>query len=172
MTPQTASDLIEPLEASRRRFEAAPHGLSDSDALKKPAPDRWSVIDCIEHLCITESLGLKRLQAAETAPDCQPNPDREVALAAQVANRSDPIQGPPIAMPTGRFSTLAEALAEFSATRTRTIEFVQSCPDPAALCLSHPVFGPLSGREYVILIAGHSDRHAAQIEEIRTQLGS
>ena len=114
MSPQTAADLIDALEASHRHFEAAVHGLSDSDALKKPAPEQWSAMDCIEHVCITESLGVKRLQAAESTPDPQINAAREAAMAARVMDRSVKIQGPPIAMPTGRHATLADALAAFA----------------------------------------------------------
>ena len=171
MTAPGSLDLIDKLEFSFRHLEAACDGLSDVEGLRKPAPDRWSVIDCIEHVCITENFALKRMQAAETAPDAQSDPAREAAFAAQVGNRDAKLQGPAIVEPVGRHATLAEALAEFAATRGRTIEFVRSCPDPAALRLNHPVFGPLSGREYVIVIAGHSVRHAAQIGEIRAQLG-
>src|SRR5579863_2202799 len=169
MSPQTSSDLIAALAAGQSHLEAAVDGLSDSEALREPAPGGWSSIDCIEHLCIAESLGLKRLQAAETAPGAPTDSAREATFAAQAMNRSVKIQGPALAMPTGRFATLADALAEFAATRGRTIEFVRACSDPAALRLSHPVFGPLSGREYIIVIAAHCTRHAAQIAEIRQQ---
>jgi hypothetical protein len=171
MAPQIPADLIDALEASLRHFEAATQGLSDSEALGKPTAERWSVIDCIEHLCITESLGLKRLQSAETAAEACVNPEKEAALAARVEGRGAKIQGPPITMPTGRFATLAEALAEFAATRQRTIEFVKGCPNLAALRVSHPLFGPLTGREYAFIIAGHSTRHAAQVTEIRADIG-
>jgi DinB superfamily len=167
MTPQISIDLIDALESSHRHFEAATQGLSDSEALAKSATEQWSVIDCIEHLCITESLGLKRLQSAEVAPEPRVNPEKEAALAAQVENRDAKIQGPPVTMPTGRFATLAAALGEFAATRGRTIEFVRDCPSLAALVVNHPLFGPLTGREYALLIAGHCRRHAAQITEIR-----
>ncbi|MGA7239858.1 MAG: DinB family protein [Bryobacteraceae bacterium] len=167
MTPQTSTDPIDALEVSRHHFEAATQGFSDSEALAKPAAEQWSVIDCIEHICITESLGLKRLQSAEAAPEPSLNPEKEAAMAAQVENRATKFQGPPVAMPTGRFATLSEALAEFAATRGRTIEFVRDCPSLAALRVNHPVFGQLTGREYALLIAGHCRRHAAQIAEIR-----
>jgi hypothetical protein len=167
MTPQTSIDVIDALESSHRHFETATQGLSDSDALAKPEAERWSVIDCIEHLCITESLGLKRLQSAEVAPEPSVNPEKEAVLATQVENRDTKIQGPPITMPTGRFATLATALAELAATRGRTIEFVRDSPSLAALVVNHPVFGSLTGREYALLIAGHCRRHAAQITEIR-----
>ena len=70
-------------------------------------------------------------------------------------------------MPTGRLTTLSAALAEFAATRERTIEFVKGCPNLTALRVNHPVFGQLTGREAALLIAGHCRRHAAQIAEIR-----
>jgi hypothetical protein len=172
VAPSTSSDLIDALESSHRHFVAASYGLSDSDALRKPAPGRWSVIDCVEHVCITELLGLKRLQAAETVAAAPPDPIREAAAAAQVADRSVKIEGPSITRPPGRHATLAQALAEFAAKRKSTIDFVKGCSNLAALRCGHPVFGPLSAREYIIVIAGHSSRHAAQIAEIRAQLAS
>jgi hypothetical protein len=167
MTPQTSIDLIDALKTSHRHFDAATQGLSDSEALRKPAPEQWSVIDCIEHLCITEGIALQRMQSAEAAPEAAVNPEKEAMLAAQVDNRAAKIQGPPRAMPKGRFATLAAALAEFAATRERTMEFVKVCPNLAALHVNHPLFGQLNGREYALLIAGHCRRHAAQIAEIR-----
>jgi hypothetical protein len=178
MAPNLSSDLIAELEASHRHFADSARGLSDAAAARKPAEDRWSVVDCVEHLCITEALGLKRMQAAEqaltdeSAPIPEPDLAREAAIAAQVADRTGKKQGPPAAMPTGRFTTLEAALAEFSATRARTIGYVNGCSKLAALRIAHPVFGPLTGREYVIVAAGHSRRHAAQIAEIRAQIGS
>lgn len=167
MTPQTSIDPLDALDASRGHFEATIQDLSDNEALDKPSTGQWSVIDCIEHICITESLGLKRLQSADATPETKVNPEKEATLAAQVENRATKFQGPPVAMPTGRFATLSEALAEFAATRRRTIEFVRDCPSLAALRVNHPVFGSLTGREYALLIAGHCRRHAAQIAEIR-----
>jgi hypothetical protein len=167
MTPQTSNDLIDALKASHRHLEAATEGLSDSEALRKPSAEAWSVIDCIEHLCIAETLGLRRLTSAEAAPEASVNPEKEAAMAKQVENRVVKVQGPPMAMPKGKFATLAEALAEFAATRERTIEFIKVCPNLAALRVTHPVLGELTGREYAIVIAGHCRRHSAQIAEIR-----
>ena len=157
------------LKSSHKHFEASLEGLSDAAALRKPAEHHWSAIDCVEHICIAEGLGLKRLESAE-AGDPQVDSAREQHLAAQVLQRDSKIAGPPVTMPTGRFATIAEALAEFGAVRGRTIAFAASCPNLSCLRVTHPVFGPLTGREYVVLIAGHARRHAAQISEIREQL--
>src|SRR5215469_8501892 len=167
MTPQTSNDVIDALKASHRHLEAATEGLSDSEALRKPSAEAWSVIDCIEHLCITEGFALRRLRAAEIAPETRTNPEKEAEQAAQVENRAVKIQGPPIAMPKGQFATLAAALAELAATRNRAIEFVKACPNLTAIRVTHPVFGELTGREAALLIAGHCRRHSAQIAEIR-----
>ncbi len=171
MAETTSSDLIAALEASRRNFDAAPQGLSDIDAAKKPVPGCWSVLECIEHICIVETITVNRMGTADVAPESGRDPAKEAMMAERVLDRSTRIQGPPLAMPSGRFTSLAEALAEFGATRSRTIAFVQSCPNLECLRLAHPLFGPLSGREYILLNAGHSNRHAAQIREIREQIG-
>ena len=111
--------------------------------------------------------GIEALAIGRSCARTERESREEAAMAAQVENRDAKIQGPPVAMPTGRFATLSEALAEFTATRGRTIEFVRDCPSLAALLVNHPVFGQLTGREYALLIAGHCRRHAAQIAEIR-----
>jgi hypothetical protein len=170
MAAPSSSDLVAALEASRLNFEAASQGLSDAEASKKPASDSWSVLECIEHICIVETITVGRMKTAETAEAVRDSA-KEAMVAARAENRGSKIQGPALAMPKGRFTTLPEAMTEFGATRSRTIAFVESCPNLDCLRLTHPLFGPLTGREYILLNAAHSNRHAAQIREIREQMG-
>ncbi len=90
-------------------MEAACDGLSDPDGLKKPAPGRWSVIDCIEHVCITENLGLKRMHAAGTAPEVEPDAARETAFAA--SNEGVPVLLAWCDVETGNVDNAAPLLA-------------------------------------------------------------
>lgn len=127
------------------------------------------MLECIEHICIVETITVNRMQTAETVEAAR-DPAREAMVAARAESREAKIQGPPLAMPKGRFTSLPEAMAEFGATRSRTVAFVESCPNLDCLRLTHPLFGPLTGREYILLNASHSNRHAAQIREIREQI--
>jgi hypothetical protein len=169
MTPQADLDLAFTLRQSCDTLRDSLHGISEEDARKCPAPGRWSALDCVEHLVIAEEAALKRLQSAQPLSEPVYQPEREVALAA-VANRGDRVEAPLRALPTGRFASLEEALAHFSAARQRTIAFIETEPPLRSLQVTHPFFGPISGYEYTLLVAAHPVRHAVQIREIREQL--
>ena len=61
---------------------------------------------------------------------------------------------------------------QFKVNRSLTIRFAK---DRAAelywLSLEHPRFGTMNGSEFMVMIAGHARRHAAQIREAKTALG-
>jgi DinB superfamily len=135
MTPQADLDLAFTLRQSCDTLRDSLHGISEEDARKCPAPGRWSALDCVEHLVIAEEAALKRLQSAQPLSEPVYQPEREVALAA-VANRGDRVEAPLRALPTGRFASLEEALAHFSAARQRTIAFIETEP-LCEVCRSH-----------------------------------
>jgi hypothetical protein len=82
------------------------------------------------------------------------------------------VQAPEAVLPGGRFTTLAQALEQFNAGRTRSIQFAEDrCDELYFLASEHPRFGPVNGVELLIIIAGHCRRHAEQIRETRAALG-
>ena len=88
------------------------HNLQEFVALAKakPGPGQWSILECLEHVAITEERGRTRL---ETAPkDGAPGIDKEkeARLTEQALDRSVTIQAPEAITPKGRFASLAEAL--------------------------------------------------------------
>jgi len=172
MVPQPQMEHVKNLEASRDEFIAAASGLTDAQAKQQPEPGRWSLLDCAEHIVITEGRFLNWLETAETEGAPARDPEKEAQLAARVSSRTSRAQAPDPAKPVGRFATLADALAEFQAARARTIQFAVATGDGLySLATKHPFFGSLNGAELVVLIAGHSRRHAAQAREVRAQLG-
>jgi hypothetical protein len=172
MTPQTTtvdrSELLRLLEDSQRELHAAVAGLSDAQAAASPGPERWSVLDCLEHLIAVEQRFVHRLKEAVQADAPSPDKQREAALVARVVDRTTRAQAPELVRPSGRFRQLSDALDSYNAARAETIRFVED--NHASLyprALSHPRFGALNGCEYILLIAGHGRRHTAQILETR-----
>jgi uncharacterized damage-inducible protein DinB len=164
MSPQPSSEILEALEQSATEVLAAAN-VPESLAGRKPAEDRWSVLDCIEHLARVEASFLDRLQPIEGAAPATDG-RKESDLARRMADRTDRRQAPDPVRPTGRFTTLGEALAEFQATRARAAKFaVEHASDLASFAATSPRWGVLSGREVMLLLAGHTRRHAAQIRE-------
>jgi uncharacterized damage-inducible protein DinB len=170
MTPQASLDLVASLRNSREILLESLAGITEEEARKSPGPDRWSALDCVEHLTLAEEGLLGRLKSGESLAEPIHLPEREARIAAAVANRATRAQAPPTSQPAGRFTSLSEALARFSAARERTIAFIEGDPDLRALQVVHPLFGPVSGYELTLLMVGHPIRHAAQIREIRGEI--
>ena len=172
MVPETRSEIWQSLEDSRLEFNNSVAGVSEAQAKTRPAAGRWSVVDCVEHVTTVEERFLGRLEGAERLSVPRVDKQKEADLMARLPNRSTPLQAPAMVQPSGRFPTLADALAGFNAVRARSIQFAEGrAADLSSLALDHARFGPVNGTEMLIIIAGHARRHAAQIREIRAALG-
>lgn len=168
MTAQETTEILQALHDSRAEFHAAAEGLSEEQAKTKPAPDRWSVIDCVEHIVLAESRFLSWLENPKDLPLPPADHAKEAKLLVGVANRETRVNAPDPVRPTGRFGSLAEALQQFDAARARSIAFAEKQGVGLySLAAQHAFFGPVNGAEVMCLTAAHSRRHAAQIKEIR-----
>jgi hypothetical protein len=155
------------LEQSRRFFEKTVRAVPESDATLCLTPDSWSVSGIVEHIVMAERALLARFDAAERSETSLCNPARETRIVEKLRDRADRAEAPERAWPAGRFETLNEALGEFLAARDRTIQFAAAHePQLYYLTVMHPLVGKVNGFEMLLIIAAHSDRHAAQIQEI------
>src|SRR5579871_2933871 len=100
MSPQLADEIVEALKQSQEEFLAAA-SAAGSLAGRKPAADRWSVIECMEHVTRVETLLLDRLQRSDAAPALDSG--KEAALAARLADRTERRDAPEAVRPTGWF---------------------------------------------------------------------
>jgi hypothetical protein len=160
--------LIEMLEAGRRDVADSVAPLSDADASRKPEPGRWSALECMEHIVFAESRYLSWLENAAVLNSPQRDPEREAWITARVGDREWDWQAPEVAIPTGRFHTVTEALAEFNAVRDRTVAAAKARESQLfSLQAKHSVLGLMNGAELMRLTAGHASRHAVQIRKVR-----
>jgi hypothetical protein len=171
MAPADRTEIIDILEKSREEFQTAAGGVPESLAKTRPGDNRWSVLDCVEHVATVEEIFLKRLAGGEYLEAPPADKLKEEALAARVVDRSTRRQAPETVVPKGRFTSLAEGLEQFHSARRRTVQFARDrSADLYSLASAHPVFGPLNGVEALIIIANHARRHAEQIREIRVAI--
>ena len=164
--------LLAQLQASRDIFLNSFAGISEEQSHVKPAPDRWSVLDTIEHLTTAESIQLKLISTQRT-PRPADAPNREGAFLHMIPNRTHKMESPDGAKPIGRFATLAEAAEQFKTTRAGVIQFLEQYTDDlraSEVKHPHPAAGMVSICEMLVAMAMHAKRHAAQIEEIRKTL--
>ncbi len=165
--------LLGLLRESRERFLGSFAGVSEADCRSCPAEGSWSVLDTVEHLTAAETLMLK-LITTERMPRSAHAPNREQVFLQVIADRSRKAQAPESGRPRGRFASLAEAAAQFKASRENVIRFVQENTEDlraTEVTHPHPAAGIVSTYEMLIIMAKHAERHAKQIEEIRSTLG-
>src|SRR5437763_5185113 len=71
ITDQERQAAIERLESSRDKLRASIAGLSEQQAVFKPSPERWSILQLVEHLA-TSDPGLMALIRGALASTPQP----------------------------------------------------------------------------------------------------
>ena len=158
--------LLHRLRESEASFVNAA-SVPDDLAAVCPDADCWSVLQIIEHLGITERGMFGRLQAAEPN-DAAPNLAFDERITHIGRDRSSKRSAPERVHPTGKFSSAKEALAHFRTVRQETINFVESCNDDLRKKkVAHPI-GEMDGHQLFLLMAAHAERHASQVEDVKT----
>jgi len=171
MAPEVRSEIVEILEKSRQEFVEAVGGCAESQAKVHPEADRWSVLDCVEHVTTVEERFLTRLEQAQRLETPHIDKQKEAEILARATSRANRVQAPEPVRPVGRFASLAQALEAFQAARSKTAEFAEKrSADLYLLSADHARFGTMNGSEWMMFIAGHGRRHADQIREVRAAL--
>jgi uncharacterized damage-inducible protein DinB len=164
--------LVSLLCESRERLLASFAGVSEEESRLRPEPDRWCVLDTVEHITAAETL-MGKIVTTQRSPRTPDAPNREELFFLKTSDRSRRWEAPETSVPRGRFATLAEAAAVFKSSRNLTIQFVENNKDDlrtTEVRHPHPGIGVVSTCEMLIIMAKHAERHALQIEEIRKTL--
>jgi hypothetical protein len=162
--------LLVNLNAGRGELLAAVEGMTDELATAKPPSGGWSALECVEHVATVEMLLLRRLKTQSVAVEEELSREREVALYARLtALRGRKVEAPEYTHPKGRYATLGEAVAAFLEAREHTVHWLERCDfDLRRRAVEHPLLGPASAYEFILIMAAHPARHAHQILEARS----
>jgi hypothetical protein len=162
---QKALDL---LIRSRQALLEAVEGVTEQQARWKPAPERWSILEYVEHLAVSDDALVALVERSLQSPA---RPETEIERRAREQKiRETPLprgvnRAPDTLKPNARFGSLAEALAGFREARQRTMEFTRNTQeDLRSHFAPHTVLGPLDGYQWLV---GNAESHAGHIREIR-----
>jgi hypothetical protein len=160
--------LLASLNAGRGELLAAVEGVTDEQAGVKPAGGGWSVLEIVEHVAIGEKMLLRLLKTRSAVVEEEMSRGREAMLYERLATRGKKVEAPEIVRPTGRCATFGEAVVAFLDARERTVEWLGKCDfDLRRRTVEHPLAGPVSAYEFILIMAAHPARHARQIQEGR-----
>jgi len=159
------------LEKTQAGVIAAAQGLSDAQLAFKPAPERWSVAQVLEHIASAEDMLMGMVTGqVMTAPARADGEDvkaiDELILTA-IPDRTQKRSAPEPLIPTNRYGSAAEALKHFRESRAKTIAFLKDTAGLRGHAIDSPLGKKLDGYQWLLFIAAHSERHTKQMLEVK-----
>jgi hypothetical protein len=170
ITDNERAFAINNLQQTQAGLIASVKGLSDAQLNFKAAPDRWSILECVQHIVLSSQLIWQGQQAALKQPN-DSNWKASVAdtmLIKMVEDRSHKVQtAEPMKPVHAPFKTLAETLTAFNADRSKLIDYMRNSQDDMRAHFSKAPFGYMDAYQMILLLSAHTNRHTQQIEEVK-----
>jgi hypothetical protein len=158
------------LETTKKNVLEATKGLSEAQWNFKPAPDRWSVAQVMEHIAAAEDfirdLVKEKVMMAPAGEAGRDVKKTDEGVLMMVPDRTTKVQAPEPLVPTNRFGSPDASIKHFVESRTTTANFLKTTTGLRDHVADSPL-GKLDGYEFVLLIAAHSERHTKQISEVK-----
>lgn len=170
LTPADKDKALQYLESTKKDVLDATKGLSPAQWNFRPAPDRWSIAECMEHIAAAEDF--IRDNIVNGVMKAPPAPDRDVAaidagILENVPARKTKVQAPDPIKPTNRFGSPKAAIKHFVESRATTEEFLKTTSGLRDHAADSPAGAKWDAYEFILLIAAHSERHTNQIKEVK-----
>ena len=168
LEPET-QEILTRLDEGRKALSEGLAGVDEQMAVWKQAPASWSILECVEHVVVSEEFLLGRLVAARASAPALPNSTRESMIWKRGIDRTTRVESPAVGRPCGRYLHLQDAFTSFLAVRERTIDWVGGQEgDLRSRLTDHPLIPePVNCHEMLLVISVHPRRHADQIKAIR-----
>lgn len=151
-------------------------GLSEAQLKFKPAPDRWSVEECVKHIAMSEQMLRQMLEGTLKEP-AAPAKRSEIKvtdeqLIQKIEDRSSKIKTTEKLQPENTpYKSMDEALNAFKTDREKLITYVKSTEEDLRNHIATLPIGPIDAYQMILFIGAHSNRHTKQIKEVKADPG-
>jgi DinB superfamily len=170
--------VVQHLTTMRDQVLAESAKLTDAQWSFKAAPERWSVGEVVQHLVLAEPFIFDLQQKTVKAPPATAEQlaavkGKEEMIRKVIPDRTKKAQAPEPLQPTGpaaqgaKMGSQAETIAAFRERRGKTIDYASKTKDDLRGHVTESPLGPLDGYQWLVFIAAHSERHLAQIKEVK-----
>ena len=172
ITKQERKSAISLLKDTKEGVFKSVKGLSDAQLQFKPAPDRWSVEECLKHIAISEKLIRGMIDGALKQPA---NPEKRADIKVtdeqvikNLEDRSTKIKTiEPMKPENTPFKSASEALESFKQDRDKLVDYVKDTQEDLRNHVLVLPIGTYDSYQLILLIGAHSNRHTQQIEEVK-----
>ncbi|WP_333864404.1 DinB family protein [Sphingobacterium sp.] len=164
--------LLQYFNETTAALEKQVAGLSEAQLQFKPAPDKWSISQCLEHIIRSERM-IFDMAKKGLDQDAQPERRKEIKLTddnlkSALTDRSHKYQAPKELQPEGIYKDVKTALTDFTAARQPVLDYIKKADaEDLRNHVSDSPTGPIDGYQALMFIAAHSARHTKQIAEIK-----
>lgn len=147
-------------------------GLSEAQLNYKASEDRWSIKECFYHITMAEKNLWGMFEATMKLP-ATPEKRVEVKMADDdimklIANRSQKAVALESIQPVkASWNSLDEAMTSFKAERGDILKYTKTTTEDLRNHIFPMPFGSIDGYQLILFIAGHSNRHTQQINEVK-----
>ncbi|WP_033541554.1 DinB family protein [Planococcus sp. CAU13] len=151
-------------EAIRRQLLETVEGLPDELLNEKPAEDRWSAMQILDHLQLMENVIRKGIAQELDGGTSQKAREKPIELTV---DRTRKVDAPPYTVPTEEFITLEEMKGKLADSR-RLLNELYDLAETESLenkSMPHPAFGKMSLIQWFPFIGLHEKRHLEQLQE-------
>jgi hypothetical protein len=177
LTPEERAQFRQWLDESEKTLMELIDGVEGEAWTWKPAPDRWSVAECTEHIIRSEKALFDSAKAALAGvpdPEWETKTAGKAGMIAQVMpNRAGRAQAPQEIRPQGGISK-EELIATFKAMRAELDALIaDESLELKRFTQEHPfpIFGWLNAHQWLIYVPLHTIRHSKQIREVQETPG-
>lgn len=171
LTPRLA-EIVKSIQAARVELENFVQSVPETLSQQRPASERWSVADNLEHLALIEDgcgrmiSNIAKQVRAEGAP-AEPDSSSMLDCLDQydIPNASRKVAAPDRVQPT-RNVPVQISMANLRQARTRLLHAVHDASglDLTRGSVPHPIFGPFNGYQWLLLLGQHERRHLRQMQ--------
>lgn len=164
------------LKDTRADLAKSIKGLSDAQLNYKPAEDRWSVKEVVQHLAIAEN-GLWHMAEESLKHPATPEKRSEIkvtdeAFIKMVTDRTNKIKtAEPLYPQNASWKTAETAMDEIKTKRNNLIQYVKTTTEDLRNHMVELPFGMVDTYQVILMVAAHTNRHMQQINEVKADPG-
>lgn len=164
--------IIKYFSETQQKFESAITGLSEAQLNFRPNEKSWTVAQAAEHIVISDGAILSLIKEGALKTALNTNPDvfrvRDIAVRLAVTNRGQKFNAPEAVQPKQKLTTVEQLLSGFRAARSENLDFLKNTDSDLRNHFSdNGLIGMIDTYQWFLFMNAHTERHLAQIEEIK-----
>ena len=175
ITEKERARALQELQNSKTALQNEVNGLSAEQLNWKSDETSWSIAECVEHLAISEANIFEMVKQAISV-EADPAGREKVQMSDDellglITNREQKVKTRKEFEPTNQFGSYKQTMAAFNERRKDNIKFVKKTDLPLRDHYAEFPFGTIDAYQVILFMSGHTERHIAQIREIKSAEG-